>query len=61
LRSDECWWEDVMPLKKGKSRATISSNIREMVEAGHPQAQAVAASLRTASVPKKRKGKRKDK
>lgn len=44
-----------MPLKKGKSRKVISSNIREMVDAGHPQRQAVAAALRTARVPKKRK------
>ena len=37
-----------MPLKQGKSHATISSNIREMVHAGHPQNQAVAAALETA-------------
>ena len=42
-----------MPLKKGSSRSTISSNIREMVAAGHPRRQAVAAALNTA-----RKGKR---
>lgn len=37
-----------MPLKHGKSQATISANIREMVEAGHPQRQAIAAALNTA-------------
>jgi len=37
-----------MPLKKGSSKATISSNVREMVRAGHPQNQAVAAALNTA-------------
>jgi hypothetical protein len=35
-----------MPLKSGSSRETISQNIREMVESGHPQEQAVAAALR---------------
>jgi len=37
-----------MPLKKGKSQETISSNIREMIHAGHPQKQAVAAAMETA-------------
>jgi len=35
-----------MPLASGSSRETISKNISEMVHAGHPQAQAVAAALR---------------
>lgn len=42
-----------MPLREGKSKAIISKNIREMVKAGHPQNQAVAAALREAGVPKK--------
>jgi hypothetical protein len=37
-----------MPLEKGSSQAVISHNIREMVEAGHPQKQAVAAAMREA-------------
>jgi hypothetical protein len=37
-----------MPLKKGGSRATISSNISEMIKAGHPRDQSIAAALDTA-------------
>ena len=49
-----------MPLKKGKTQKTINKNIREMVDAGHPQDVAVAASLDTArksgaKIPKKKK------
>lgn len=36
-----------MPLKKGKSPATVSRNIREMRSSGYPQKQAVAAALST--------------
>jgi hypothetical protein len=37
-----------MPLIKSGSKQAISTNIREMVQAGHPQDQAVAAALSTA-------------
>lgn len=37
-----------MPLKKGKSKATIGENIKEMMRSGYPQKQAVAASMNIA-------------
>ena len=47
-----------MPLKRGKSKKVISSNIREMMKSGRPQKVAIAASLSQArksgaKIPKK--------
>lgn len=42
-----------MPLKRGSSQSTISSNIRKMMREGYKQSQAVAASLSTARKPKR--------
>lgn len=49
-----------MPLKKGKSKSVIGSNIKEMEASGHPRKQAIAAALNTArqsgaKIPKKGK------
>ena len=44
-----------MPLKSGKSQKVISQNIREMISAGHPRKQAIAAALSKSHGGKKRK------
>jgi len=44
-----------MPLKKGSSKKTISSNIREMVRSGRPVKQAVAAAYRSAGKSRKKR------
>jgi hypothetical protein len=44
-----------MPLKSGKSKKVISANIRELMESGYTQKQAVAISLKKAGRSKRRK------
>lgn len=43
-----------MPLQKGKSKKTVSKNIRTEMAAGKPQKQAVAIALSKARGGKKR-------
>jgi hypothetical protein len=44
-----------MPLKSGKGKETISSNIKEMVHAGYPVKRAVAAAMKKAGKSRKKK------
>ena len=44
-----------MPLQPGKDKATIIRNAREMMEAGHPKAQAWAAAYTNAGIYRKKK------
>jgi hypothetical protein len=47
-----------MPLKKGYSRETVSSNIKAEISAGKPQKQAVAIALDIAAKAKAAKKKK---
>jgi hypothetical protein len=44
-----------MPLKKGSGDKVVSANIKELVDAGHEQDQAVAIALKTANKSKPKK------
>jgi hypothetical protein len=46
-----------MPLKKGKSKKAIASNIKKEEQAGKPKEQAIAIALRSAGIKKKAKKK----
>lgn len=49
----------ITPLKKGRSRKAMSSNVRLLVKEGRPLKQAVAISYRVAGRSKKRRKVRK--
>ena len=47
------------PLKSGSSSKTISDNIRELMNAGHPQNQSIAIAYDKAGKSNKKKKKKK--
>ena len=48
-----------MPMSKGYSKKSVSSNIKREMKAGKPQKQAVALALSVAKKAKKKAGKKK--
>ena len=44
-----------MPLKKGSSKKTLQTNIKEMINSGHPPKQAEAAAYAEQRKSKKKK------
>lgn len=48
-----------MPLKSGKSKQAVGSNIHELVKAGYPVRQAVAISLQKAGKSNRKKKRKK--
>jgi hypothetical protein len=48
-----------MPLKKGSSSKTVSSNVKELIKSGRPQKQAVAIAMEKAGKSNKKSKKTK--
>lgn len=44
-----------MPLRKGRSKKVVSSNIRELRRSGYPQRQAVAIAMKKAGKSRKKR------